>query len=59
MKRLLLTAAAFAFLLGASCERHSWEDVDANKDGKIDQNEKGTKGLYEKHEAEGGSKEKH
>ena len=46
MKRLSLIAAVFAFLLGA-CERHTWEDHDANQDGKIDQNEKGTKRLYE------------
>jgi hypothetical protein len=54
MKRLSLIAAVFAFTLGA-CERHTWEDVDANKDGKIDQNEKGTKTLYEGHK-EGGEK---
>ncbi len=48
MKRLSLLVAATAFLLGA-CERHTWEDEDANKDGKIDQNEKGTKRLYEEH----------
>ena len=48
MKRLSLIAAAAAFLLGA-CERHSWDDDDKNKDGVIDQNEKGTKRLYDDH----------
>lgn len=58
MKRLSLFLAAFAFLLGA-CERHSWEDSDDNGDGHIDQNEKGTKRLYEKHEKKkDGDKEK-
>ncbi len=46
MKRLSLIAATVAFLFGA-CERHSWEDQDKNKDGRIDQNEKGTKRLYQ------------
>jgi len=48
MKRLSLLVAVFAFLLG-SCERHNWEDVDENGDGRIDQNEKGTKRLYKEH----------
>lgn len=48
MRRLSLIAAAIAFALGA-CERHTWEDVDANQDGVIDQNERGTKRLFEKH----------
>ena len=54
MKRLSLILAAAAFLFGA-CERHTWEDKDANEDGTIDHNEKGTKRLYEKH----GDKKKH
>lgn len=48
MKRLSLILAAFSLVLGA-CERHTWEDVDQNKDGVIDQNEKGTKRLYAAH----------
>ena len=56
MKRLSLLLAAIAFLLGA-CERHTWEDHDANEDGKIDQNEKGTKRLYEDHGKGGAHKE--
>lgn len=57
MNRLSLFLAALAFLFGA-CERHSWEDSDDNQDGRIDQNEKGTKRLYEKHEKKDGDKEK-
>ena len=57
MKRLSLLVAVFAFLLG-SCERHNWEDVDENGDGRIDQNEKGTKRLFKEHkEDEGEHKE--
>lgn len=56
MKCLCSLVAILAFLLGA-CERHNWEDVDENKDGRIDQNEKGTKRLYEEHkEGEDGAK---
>lgn len=52
MKRLSLILAAFALVLGA-CERHSWDDDDKNKDGVIDQNEKGTKRLYAEHGKDG------
>ncbi len=56
MKCLCSLVAILAFLLGA-CERHNWEDVDENQDGRIDQNEKGTKRLYEEHkEGEDGAK---
>ncbi|MCS5539738.1 MAG: hypothetical protein VCA40_11315 [Roseibacillus sp.] len=57
MKRLSLLVAVLAFLLGA-CERHNWEDVDENGDGRIDQNEKGTKRLYKEHKEDEGE-EKH
>ncbi|MFM1560372.1 MAG: hypothetical protein VCA35_10320 [Roseibacillus sp.] len=57
MKRLSLIVAATAFLLGA-CERHSWEDDDKNGDGKIDQNELGTKRLYQEKHGEIGEEEK-
>ena len=57
MKRLSLLVATCAFFLGA-CERHTWEDVDENKDGRIDQNEKGTKRLYKDHGKKEGE-EKH
>ena len=56
MKRLSLLVASCAFFLGA-CERHTWEDNDANGDGKIDQNEKGTKRLYKDHGDGHGKKE--
>ena len=57
MKCLSLLVAILAFALGA-CERHNWEDVDENGDGRIDQNEKGTKRLYKEHkEDEGEHKE--
>jgi len=56
MIRLSLLVAVLAFLLGA-CERHNWEDVDENSDGRIDQNEKGTKRLYKEHK-EGEGEEK-
>ena len=56
MKCLSLLVVIIAFVLGA-CERHNWEDVDENGDGRIDQNEKGTKRLYQEHkEDEGGEK---
>lgn len=48
MKFLSLIVAAAAFLFVGACERHTWDDEDANKDGKIDQNEKGTSRLYQK-----------
>ncbi len=53
MRRLSLILAAFALVLGA-CERHTWEDQDANQDGKIDQNERGTNRLYKEHHGEEG-----
>lgn len=46
MKFLCLSAAAIAFAL-ASCERHSWEDVE-DENGVV--TEKGTKRLYKEHE---------
>lgn len=46
MKHLSLILTATAFLFVGACERHTWEDNDANGDGKIDQNEKGTSRLY-------------
>lgn len=48
MKYLSLLLVAVAFLLGA-CERHSWEDKDANGDGIIQESEKGTSRLYKGH----------
>ena len=48
MKTLTLAVLALAFLF-TSCERHSWEDNDANGDGVIQESEKGTKRLYEGH----------
>lgn len=63
MKYLSLGIAAVAFLLGA-CERHSWEDNDANGDGIIQESEKGTVRLYQGHgshdgdEAHGKDKDK-
>ncbi len=57
MKRLSLLVAVLALLLGA-CERHIWEDVDEKGDGRIDQNEKGTKRLYKEHKEDEGE-EKH
>ena len=54
MKCLSLLVVILAFVLGA-CERHNWEDVAENGDGRIDQNEKCTKRLYQDHkEYEGG-----
>ena len=58
MKRLSLIVASLGLLLGA-CERHSWNDVDANKDGEIGPNEKGTKRLYEDDHGKGGDKKGH
>lgn len=54
MKFLSLIVAALAFSL-AACERHTWEDKDKNEDGVIDDNEKGTKRLYQAHHGEGGN----
>lgn len=48
MKFPSLIIAAAAFLFVGACERHTWEDEDANNDGKIDQNEKGTSRLYQR-----------
>jgi hypothetical protein len=48
MKILSLAVLALAFLF-TSCERHTWEDNDANGDGIISESEKGTKRLYEAH----------
>jgi|GEM_PF-771180 len=48
MKYLSLLLVAVAFLVGA-CERHSWEDKDANGDGIIQESEKGTSRLYKGH----------
>ena len=56
MKVLSLAVLALAFLF-TSCERHSWEDNDANGDGIIQESEKGTKRLYPSHGDHGGDHE--
>ena len=53
MKIPSLAVLALAFLF-TSCERHTWEDNDANGDGVIQESEKGTKRLYEAHGDDGG-----
>lgn len=49
MKYLSFLITAFALALGA-CESHSWEDQ-KDADGKV--TEKGTKRLFENHDAQG------
>ena len=58
MKTLTFAVLAVAFLF-TSCERHTWEDHDANGDGIIQESEKGTKRLYEKHGDHGGGHDDH
>ena len=57
MKCLSLLVVILAFVLGA-CERHNWEDVDENGDGRIDTNEKCPTRLYQEHNQDDGG-EKH